>query len=86
VRELLAALLPLGAVYWAARRGGVWNAPVAATAAAAGALAGQAALQLACPAAAHETHRLVFHTGGVLLAGLLAAMSSPFLHRPESHG
>jgi RNA polymerase sigma-70 factor (ECF subfamily) len=84
LRELLAALLPLGTAYWAAHREGVWNAAIAATAAVAGAIAGQAALQLACPAAAHETHRLVFHTGGVLLAGLLAAVSSPFLHRSES--
>jgi hypothetical protein len=40
--------------------------------AAAGAVAGHAALNLACPARADAPHLWVFHTGGVVLAAMLA--------------
>jgi hypothetical protein len=54
--------------------------------AAAGALAGQAALHLACPGHAMLWHLLEAHTGGVLLASLLGAAvgSMPLLRRTSA--
>jgi hypothetical protein len=43
-------------------------------AAVAGALAGDAALQVTCAAHAYAPHLLAFHVGGVLLAGAAAGV------------
>jgi hypothetical protein len=67
--ELLAAALPFAAAAWTFRRSP--RAGSLAQAAAAGALAGQAALHLGCPAHAQAAHLWVFHVGGVALAALL---------------
>ncbi len=67
--ELLAAGLPFAAAVWTFRRSP--RAGSLAQAAAAGALAGQAALHLGCPAHAQAAHLWVFHVGGVALAALL---------------
>ena len=66
--ELLAAGLPFAAAAWTFRRSP--RAGSLAQAAAAGALAGQAALHLGCPAHAQAAHLWVFHVGGVALAAL----------------
>lgn len=77
VIELIAASLPYALVFRAARRGVVQGTPARLSAtAAAGALAGHAALHVTCPARAASAHLLVFHLGGVLLAGLLGALLS----------
>jgi len=71
--ELAAALLPLAgaaAVVW---RG--WLPPSAlAPAAAAGALAGEAALHLTCHAPRTEAHLVIFHAGAVILAAVIGAV------------
>lgn len=67
--EIAAAAMVVGAV-WLAIRGGT-TAPARsaiAAAAAAGALAGDAALQVTCGAQNEVPHLLAFHVGGVLLA------------------
>ncbi|HEY6001519.1 MAG TPA: hypothetical protein VIV57_01515, partial [Anaeromyxobacter sp.] len=51
------------------------SASAMAAAAAAGALAGDAALQLACPARAAMPHLLAFHVGGVVLAAAAAGLA-----------
>jgi hypothetical protein len=67
--ELLGATLPLGATAFLLRqRRGAGGAALFATAAAAGALAGQAGLHLTCPDRLSAPHLLVFHVGGVFLA------------------
>jgi hypothetical protein len=66
--ELLAAALPLAAAVWTFRRDP--RPGSLAQAAAAGALAGQAALHIGCSAHAQAAHLWVFHVGGVLLAAL----------------
>jgi hypothetical protein len=76
--ELLAAALPLGttAVLLAGRTERARALPAVA---AAGALAGQAALLLFCPYRTHA-HLLVFHLGAVLLAagiGLVLGRALP---------
>lgn len=68
-QELLAAALPLGATAWMFRRRPLPGA--LATAAAAGALAGQAALHLSCPGSHSAAHLWVFHVGGVAAAALI---------------
>jgi hypothetical protein len=76
--ELMSAALPLGTTaYLALHRRAGWTEVSSWTfagAAAAGALAGQAALHQICPAhgAAHLT---VFHTGGVLLATAIGVVT-----------
>ena len=67
--ELIAAALPLAAAAWLYRKNPRPGA--LAQAAAAGALAGQAALDLACPGAHLAEHLWPFHVGGVLVALLL---------------
>jgi hypothetical protein len=71
--EALAAVLPLIALAGVARRRGLIFGNLAyAGAAAAGALAGQAALLLTCPS--HDlSHLLVIHSGVVLLAAMVGA-------------
>lgn len=70
--ELVAAALPWGALgYSVVRSRAATSASTFAAMAAAGALAGQAALLLTCPERMHTPHLLVTHTGGVLLAALL---------------
>jgi hypothetical protein len=70
--ELLAASIPLATALLLVR-GGSLSASWAlfAGVSAAGALAGHAALHLACPVRTAAPHLFVFHTGGVLLAVLL---------------
>lgn len=80
--ELASAALVIAAV-WLALRGGS-TSPARWTigaAAAAGALAGDAALQLTCGAQAELPHLLAFHVGGVLLAA-----GAGLLWRPRHHG
>jgi hypothetical protein len=71
--EALAAVLPLIALASVARRRGlIFGSLAYAGAAAAGALAGQAALLLTCPS--HDlSHLLVIHSGVVLLAAMVGA-------------
>jgi hypothetical protein len=71
--ELLAAAAPLAAAAWQFRRGNLQPGALA-QAAAAGALAGQAALHLGCSAHAQAPHLWVFHVGGVALAALIGWM------------
>lgn len=83
VVELLGAALPLGAVAALALRGRTeGGALLFAGVAAAGALAGQAALGLTCPDRGDFGHVAVFHVGTVLVAALLGAAVSrmPGLH------
>ena len=67
--ELVAAALPLLATAWMFRRR-LFPGSLA-TAAAAGALAGQAALHIGCSGSHSAAHRWVFHVGGVAAAALL---------------
>jgi hypothetical protein len=67
--ELLAAALPLAAAFVVFRRNPMPGA--LAQAAAAGALAGQAALHIACPDSHNAVHLWVFHVGGVAAAALI---------------
>jgi len=74
VAEIVAASFALGPTLWiAARRAWPTSPGFLAAVAAAGALAGQAALNLLCPARDALPHLLAFHTGGVLLAALFGA-------------
>jgi hypothetical protein len=78
--ELATALLPLAAAVAAVARG--WLPPAAlAPAAAAGALAGEAALHLTCHAPRSEGHLLVFHAGAVLLAAVAGAVAGEIWRR-----
>jgi hypothetical protein len=73
--ELAAAAVAVGAVWLVLRRGTTSPARIAlAAAAGAGALAGDAALQLTCPARAAVPHLVVFHVGGVIAAAAIAAL------------
>jgi hypothetical protein len=66
--------LPLGlAVQQGRRLRAAPNATTFASFAAAGALAGQAALDLTCPDRSGTPHLVLFHLAGVLLAALLGA-------------
>lgn len=69
VLEIIAAVLPLAAAAWVFRENPRPGA--LSQAAAAGALAGQAALHLACPGRSDPAHLWVFHLSGVLAAALL---------------
>lgn len=69
--ELATATLP-GVVAWRAGRRG--ESVTVALAAAAGGLAGMAALHVACPVHEERAHLFVFHVGGVIVAGLLGAL------------
>jgi hypothetical protein len=75
VNELAAAALVVGAG-WLALRGGTSSLTrsTLGAAAAAGALAGDAALQVVCGAHEFALHLLAFHVGGVLLAAAVAAL------------
>jgi hypothetical protein len=82
--ELASAAAVVGAAWLALRGGTTSPSRVAmAAAAAAGALAGDAALQLACPARAAMPHLLAFHVGGLVLA---AAAVSLAWRRPPAVG
>jgi hypothetical protein len=82
--ELVAAAIPFGlAVAFARRAGAPMERWYASAIAAAGAVAGQAALYLSCKVPHAGAHLLVFHFGGVLLAGLLARGGAQVL-RPRS--
>lgn len=73
--ELASAAIVVGAA-WLAIRGGTTSPARSAVAAgaAAGALAGDAALQVTCAARTAVPHLLAFHVGGVLLAVALASL------------
>jgi hypothetical protein len=73
--ELASAAMVVAAV-WLAIRGGTTSPArsAVAAAAAAGALAGDAALQVACAARDAIPHLLAFHVGGVLLAVVGASL------------
>jgi hypothetical protein len=68
IAELVSAALPFTAAIFVYRRDPRPGA--LAQAAAAGALAGMAALHLGCPAHTHAAHLWVFHVGGVAVAAL----------------
>lgn len=72
--ELVGAALPFAAAMVARRR---WGVPLSslegAVVAAAGALAGHAALHLTCPVRDAAPHLFAFHVGGVILALALGA-------------
>ena len=73
--ELVSAAMVVGAVWLAIRGGSTSPARAAiAAAAAAGALAGDAALQVTCAARDAIPHLLAFHVGGVLLAVVGASL------------
>lgn len=73
IAELVAAAVPFGVLLVGAVRGRAPGGTLRlASVAAAGALAGQAALHVACPEAGALPHLLGFHLGGVLLAPLAA--------------
>lgn len=69
--ELLSAAVVVGAVWVALRSRTASRLALAATAAA-GALAGDAALQVTCAAHTALPHLLAFHAGGVVLAAAMA--------------
>ena len=81
--EAVAGSLPLATtafLLW--RRQAPYGAMVFACAAAAGALAGHAALHLTCPRRLELPHLFAFHVAGVALAALIGALVSlPFRHR-----
>jgi hypothetical protein len=66
--EIAAAALPLGAAFWISRND--LRPGALAQAAAAGALAGQAALNLCCGAHQQAPHLWMFHVAGVAVAAL----------------
>jgi hypothetical protein len=75
--EAVAGSLPLGTtafLLW--RRGAPGSALVFACVAAAGALAGQAALHLTCSRRLDLPHLYAFHVGGVAVAALIGALVS----------
>jgi hypothetical protein len=73
--ELAAAAAVIGAVWLALRGGTTSPAPWAvAAAAAAGALAGDAALQVTCAAHDAAPHVMAFHVGGVVVAAAAASL------------
>jgi hypothetical protein len=76
--ELGSAALVVGAAWMALRGGTTALTPsTRAAAAAAGALAGDAALQIACRAHEVGPHLLAFHVGGVILAAIAAWLWLP---------
>lgn len=80
--ELASAAVVVGAVWLAIRSGTTSPARSAiAAAAAAGALAGDAALQVTCAAHTSVPHLLAFHVSGVILAALGASLL--WRRRPE---
>ena len=75
--ELLASAFPLAvALALVKRRQEAGGFVFFGTVAAAGALAGHAALHLTCPVRLEAPHLLVFHTGGVVLAACLGFLAS----------
>lgn len=80
--ELVAAALPLLATAWMFQRRPFPGA--LATAAAAGALAGQAALHIGCSGSHNAAHLWVFHVGGVAAAALLGWVVEGQLTRAPS--
>lgn len=76
--ELATASVP-GVIAWRAGRRG--EIVTVALAAAAGALAGMAALHVACPVHEARAHLFVFHVGGVALAAALGALADCSLAR-----
>lgn len=80
--ELVAGALPWVVGYVVARRSRrTFDVAQGAGLAAAGALAGHAALHLACKVAHADAHLLVFHLGGVVLAPLIAWITGRALAR-----
>jgi hypothetical protein len=80
--ELCAAALPYVALaYTVVRRRMAADTAMFAAVAAAGALAGHAALNVTCPARASGPHLLVFHAGAVVLAAILGAIGSSPVRR-----
>ena len=75
--ELLASAFPLAATLFLVKRGRAQAGFLLfGTVAAAGALAGHAALHLACPVRLDAPHLYAFHTGGVVLAACLGFLAS----------
>ncbi|MGZ6142514.1 MAG: hypothetical protein ACXWLM_04205 [Myxococcales bacterium] len=80
--ELIAAALPLAAAAWLFRKNPRPGA--LAQAAAAGALSGQAALNLACPGAHDAIHLWTFHVAGIALAAAIGFLAEAQLSRARS--
>ena len=70
--EQVCAVFPLAAVFWLARKTGASAPQALVPAVVAGALAGEAALHLTCPARGAAGHLWAFHFSGVVVATLLA--------------
>src|SRR5690348_8442079 len=68
--------LSRGSWRWARRAGVVLDGWNLAAVAAGGALASQAAQHMTCPVAHADTHLLVFHLGGVMLAAALGSLGA----------
>ena len=81
-KELVAACLPLAAAAWLYRT--TPRPGALATAAAAGALAGQAALHLTCPGAHNAVHLWTFHVPAIALAALLGYIAEGQLSSARS--
>jgi hypothetical protein len=81
VHELGTALIPVATLLLLQRSADPARSAIVG-AAAAGALAGTAALHLTCPDAGSMLHVLVFHVGGVLAAAGLAGAAAARLLRP----
>ena len=76
--EQVCAVFPLAAVFWLLRKTGGGAPQALVPAAVAGALAGEAALHLTCPARNSAGHLWAFHFSGVVVATLLALAWSRF--------
>ena len=76
--EQVCAVFPLAAVFWLARKTGGGAPRSLVPAAVAGALAGDAALSLTCPAREATGHLWAFHFSGVVVAALLSLAWSRF--------
>lgn len=74
--EQVCAAFPLAAVFWLERKTGSPKPQALASAIVSGALGGEAALHLTCPARESSVHLWLFHFGGVLFAVAVALIWS----------
>ena len=74
--EQVCAIIPAAAVFWLVRKTGAGAPQALIPAVVAGALAGEAALHLTCPARHSAAHLWVFHFGGVVVAALWSLLWS----------
>ena len=75
ITELVGAAIPYGALVYMATQRRTFAPPLTfAAVAAAGALAGQAALQVTCPETEHLPHLFATHVAGVVLAAIFGVL------------